>query len=65
MSPTGQFEYCIMPHGLVIALSVFQDFMHEVLWEYLHGLIIVYINDILVYSQSMAIATTLQKSFRI
>ncbi len=39
--------------------------MHVVLWEYLHGLIVVYINDILVYSQSMAIATMLQKSFRI
>lgn len=54
-----------MPHGLVIVLSIFQDFMHEVLWEYLHSLIVVYINDILVYSQSMAIATTLQESFRI
>jgi len=28
-------------------------FMHEVLWDYLHQIVLVYINDILVYSHSI------------
>ncbi len=43
-----------MPYGLVNAPSVFQDFMHEVLWEYLHRFVLVYTNDILIYSRSLA-----------
>ncbi len=53
MTTTGHFEYCVMLYGLVNAPSVFQDFMHEVLREYLHHFVIVYIDDILVYSRSM------------
>ncbi len=34
--------------------TVFQDFMHEVLGEYLHRFILVYIDDILIYSRSLA-----------
>ncbi|KAK3565306.1 hypothetical protein QTP86_005486 [Hemibagrus guttatus] len=54
MTPTGHYEYLVMPYGLVNAPSVFQDFMHEVLWEFLHKSVLVYINDILIYSRSMA-----------
>ncbi len=43
-----------MPYGLVNAPSVFQDFMHEVLREFLHHFVIVYIDDILIYSRSLA-----------
>ncbi len=43
-----------MPYGLVNAPAVFQDFMHEVLREYLHRFVLVYIDDILIYSRSMA-----------
>ncbi len=43
-----------MPYGLVNAPSVFQDFMHKVLREYLHRFILVYIDDILIYSRSLA-----------
>ncbi len=43
-----------MPYGLVNAPSVFQDFMHEVLREYLHRFVLVYIDDILIYSRSLA-----------
>ncbi|KAK3529361.1 hypothetical protein QTP70_029335 [Hemibagrus guttatus] len=52
VSPTGHYEYLVMPYGLVNAPSVFQDFMHEVLWEFLHKSVLVYIDDILIYSQS-------------
>lgn len=54
MTPTGHHEYLVMPYGLENAPSVFQDFMHEVLREYLHRYILIYINDILIYSRSMA-----------
>ncbi|XP_048048309.1 uncharacterized mitochondrial protein AtMg00860-like [Megalobrama amblycephala] len=43
-----------MPYGLVNAPSVFQDFMQEVLWEFLHKSVLVYIDDSLIYSRSMA-----------
>ncbi|KAK3513653.1 hypothetical protein QTP70_028807, partial [Hemibagrus guttatus] len=54
VTPTGHYEYLVMPYGLVNAPSVFQDFMHEVLREFLHKSVLVYINDILIYSRSMA-----------
>ncbi len=54
ITPTGHYEYLVMPYGLVNAPSVFQDFMHEVLREYLHRFVHVYIDDILIYSRSMA-----------
>jgi len=54
VTPTGHYEYLVMPYGLVNAPSVFQDFMHEVLREFLHRSVLVYIDDILIYSRSLA-----------
>ncbi len=54
VTPTGHYEYLVMPYGLVNAPSIFQDFMHEVLREYLHRFVLVYIDDILFYSRSLA-----------
>ncbi len=54
LTPTGHYEYRVMPYGLVNAPSIFQDFMHEVLREFLHRFVIVYIDDILIYSRSPA-----------
>ncbi|ROL42288.1 Transposon Tf2-6 polyprotein [Anabarilius grahami] len=51
---TGHYEYLIMPYGLVNAPSVFQDFIHEVLREFLPRFVLVYIDDILIYSRSLA-----------
>ncbi len=46
VTPTGHYEYRVMPYGLVNAPSVFQGFMHEVLREFLHQFVIIYIDDI-------------------
>ncbi|KAL0180404.1 hypothetical protein M9458_025846 [Cirrhinus mrigala] len=54
VTPTGHYEYQVMPYGLVNAPSVFQNFIHEVLREFLHHFVIVYIDDILIYSKSEA-----------
>ncbi|KAI2657118.1 Transposon Tf2-8 polyprotein [Labeo rohita] len=50
VTPTGHYEYRVMPYGLSISPSVFQTFMNE---EFLHRFVIVYI-DILIYSRNMA-----------
>ncbi|KAL0172102.1 hypothetical protein M9458_032413, partial [Cirrhinus mrigala] len=66
VTPTGHYEYLVMSYGLVNAPSVFQNFIHEVLREFLHHFAIAYIDDILTYSWSEAehrhhVAEVLQK----
>ncbi|KAK3564060.1 hypothetical protein QTP86_007530 [Hemibagrus guttatus] len=54
VTPTGHYEYRVMPYGLANAPSVLQDLMHEVLRDFLHKFVVVYIDDIFIYSRSMA-----------
>ncbi|CAJ0966889.1 unnamed protein product [Ranitomeya imitator] len=49
-TPEGHFEYLVMPFGLANAPSVFQSFMHDIFREYLDKFLIVYLDDILVFS---------------
>jgi hypothetical protein len=48
----GLFEYLVMPFGLTNAPASFQQLMNEVLREYLDNSVIVYLDDILIFSNT-------------
>ena len=48
----GHFEYKVMPFGLCNAPATFQNMIHEVLREFLDQGVVVYLDDILVYSET-------------
>ena len=48
----GRYEFVVMPFGLTIALAAFMDLMNRVCRPMLDRSVIVFIDDILVYSRS-------------
>ncbi len=50
ITPTGHYEYRVMPYGLSNSPSIFQNFMNEIFRDMLHRFVLIYIDDILIYS---------------
>ncbi len=47
----GHFEYTVMPFGLTNAPVVFQHLMNDIFREYMDEFVVVYLDDILIFSK--------------
>ncbi|KAJ1189836.1 hypothetical protein NDU88_006578 [Pleurodeles waltl] len=51
-TPFGHFEYKVMPFGLTNAPAIFQRFMDSVFSDLLNQTVVIYLDDILIYSRN-------------
>ncbi len=47
----GHFKYMVMPFGLTNAPAVFQHLMNDIFREYMDEFVVVYLDDILIFSK--------------
>ncbi len=52
MTRYGHFKYQVMRFGLTNALATFQDYTNKILIEKLNVFVIVYLNNILIYTKN-------------
>lgn len=49
----GSFQFLVMPFGLTNSLATFCTLMNSVFWDYIDLFVAVYLDDIVVYNNSL------------